>query len=100
MSALSADCGLNITHAAVDRHAGGVSANRAALRWPAANGNRIELTYADLQVESSRFAAVLTELEVKSGEVVAAYLGRVPALYVTALGAWRARWSQPLTSTG
>jgi acetyl-CoA synthetase len=91
MSDLSADCGSNITHAAVDRHAEGVSSNRAALRWPADNGNRIELTYADLQEESSRFAGVLAELGVKSGEVVACYTGRIPALYFTALGAWRAR---------
>ena len=89
MSDLSADCGLNITHAAVDRHAGGASGNRAALRWPAADGDRIELTYADLREESSRFAGVLAELGVKSGEVVAAYLGRIPALYFTALGTWR-----------
>jgi acetyl-CoA synthetase len=91
MDNLSAGCGLNITHAAVDRHAAGDSANRAALRFPADNGNRIELTYADLQEESSRFAAVLAGLGVKSGEVVASYTGRIPALYFTALGAWRAR---------
>jgi acetyl-CoA synthetase len=70
---------------------GGVSANRPALRWPATNGDRIELTYADLQEESSRFAAVLAGLGVEPGEVVAAYTGRIPALYFTALGAWRAR---------
>ena len=85
MDNLSAGCGLNITHAAVDRHAAGDSANRAALRFPADNGNRIELTYADLQEESSRFAAVLAGLGVKSGEVVASYTGRIPALYFTNL---------------
>ena len=91
MNDLSADCGLNIAHAAVDRHAAGVSAHHTALRWSATNGDRIELTYAGLKEESSRFAAVLAGLGVTPGEVVAVYAGRIPALYFTAFGTWRAR---------
>jgi acetyl-CoA synthetase len=91
MNGLTADCGLNIAHATVDRHATGVGCGRVALRWPEANGDRIEVTYADLREESSRFAGVLAGLGVKSGAVVAVYTGRIPALYFAALGTWRSR---------
>lgn len=91
MGDLFADCGLNITHAALDRQVENGKGDRVALRWPAANARRRELTYADLREESSRFACVLTGLGVKPGEVVATFIGRAPALYVAALGAWRAR---------
>ncbi|MFZ0614244.1 MAG: AMP-binding protein [Desulfobacterales bacterium] len=91
MSDLFADCGLNMTHAAVDRHVEKGGGDRVAMRWPAAVGQCREVTYAGLREESSRFAGVLAGLGIKPGEVVAAYIGRIPALYVTALGAWRAR---------
>jgi acetyl-CoA synthetase len=78
--------GLNIAHEAIDRHAAGPLAARAALRWIGKDGQRRDLTYGDLRRETSRFANVLRTLGVGKGERVFVLLGRVPELYVTALG--------------
>ncbi len=78
--------GLNLAHEAVDRHAAGPNADRIALRWLSAHGDDRDLTYADLAQASARFANVLEELDVGAGERVFVLLGRVPELYVAALG--------------
>ena len=79
--------GLNIAHEAVDRHAAGPRANRVAVRWLGRADERSEITYADLRRQTSRCANVLRSLGVGKGDVVATLLGRVPALYVSVLGA-------------
>jgi acetyl-CoA synthetase len=79
--------GLNIAHEAVDRHAHGPRARRAALRWLSKGGASRSLTYEELRSETSRFANLLRQLGVEKGDVVATVLGRVPELYVAALGA-------------
>lgn len=78
--------GLNIAHEAVDRHASGVGANRVALRLIAKDGTRRDLTYRDLRDETGRFANVLRSLGVSKGDPVAVLAGRIPELYVAALG--------------
>jgi acetyl-CoA synthetase len=78
--------GLNIAHEAVDRHAAGSGAGRLALRCIARSGARRDLTYAALSAESSRFANLLGRLGVGKGEVVATLAGRIPELYVAAIG--------------
>jgi len=45
-----------------------------------------EFTYGDLQEHSNRFANVLRRLGVGKGERVFALAGRIPALYIAALG--------------
>jgi acetyl-CoA synthetase len=79
--------GLNIAHEAIDRHAAGRLATRTALRWIGRTGERRAFTYEDLRAETSRFANVLQQLGVGRGDVVATLSGRIPALYVAALGA-------------
>jgi len=78
--------GLNIAHEAVDRHAASPLAGRTALQWLGRSGERRAFTYEDLRAETSRFANVLSALGIKRGEVVATLSGRIPALYITALG--------------
>ncbi|MGE3507526.1 MAG: acetate--CoA ligase [Vicinamibacterales bacterium] len=78
--------GLNIAHEAVDRHAAGPHPRRVALRWLGRNGARVELTYEDLRAQTNRFANVLRSRGVARGDVVAVLAGRVPELYVAALG--------------
>ena len=78
--------GLNIAHEAVDRHAAGAGASKVAIRWRGRAGERLDFTYADLRRDTSRFANALRALGVGKGDVVATLLGRVPPLYVTALG--------------
>ena len=78
--------GINIAHEAVDRHANGVSKNRVALRWIKKDRSFKDFTYADLKVLTSKFANVLEKLGVKKGDTVFSLAGRVPLLYVGALG--------------
>lgn len=77
---------LNIAYEAVDRHARGPLADTVALRFLPRHGELHELTYARLASETSRFAGVLRELGVQRGERVFVLAGRIPELYVAALG--------------
>jgi acetyl-CoA synthetase len=78
--------GLNIAHEAVDRHATGPRAGRVALRCVAKDGTRTDLTYADMREQTNRFANLLGALGVGRGDRVFSLLGRMPELYVAALG--------------
>jgi acetyl-CoA synthetase len=83
--------GLNIAHEAVDRHASGPRAGKLAIRWLGRDGARRDFTYADLAKTSSRFANALTTLSVQPAERVFVLAGRIPELYVAALGTLKAR---------
>jgi acetyl-CoA synthetase len=78
--------GLNIAHEAVDRHANGPRRDRTAIRWRGRHGAVRELAYAALAAETSRFANALRALGVGKGDAVFALAGRIPELYVAALG--------------
>ena len=79
--------GLNIAHEAIDRHTAGLHGNRLALRWISRAGARRDFTYDDLRGATNRFANVLTTLGVRKGDIVATLAGRIPGLYIAALGA-------------
>ena len=83
--------GLNIAHEAVDRHAAGGRSGHVALRWLGRRGEVREFTYGRLAALSNRFARVLRSLDVGPGDVVFALTGRIPALYVAALGTLKSR---------
>jgi len=78
--------GLNIAHEAVDRHVARGRGEKLALRWLSKDGQTRDFTYRDLREQAARFANVLTALGVKRGERVFTLLGRVPELYIAALG--------------
>ena len=78
--------GLNIAHSAVDRHAEGVRRDHVAIRWIGPTGTPADLTYRQLGESTNRFANVLRQLGVGSGDKVFTLLGRDPAQYITALG--------------
>jgi len=78
--------GLNIAYEAVDRQADGPLANALALRFLSKHRPPVELTYATLKLQTDRFANVLDGLGVKRGERVFVLAGRIPELYVAALG--------------
>ncbi|HSD79709.1 MAG TPA: acetate--CoA ligase [Solirubrobacteraceae bacterium] len=82
--------GLNIAHEAVDRHVAAGRGDVVALRWLGRGGERRELTYDDLRAASGRFAGVLRALGVAPRARVFALAGRIPALYVAALGTLKA----------
>jgi acetyl-CoA synthetase len=78
--------GLNIAHEAITRHATGARRDHTAIRWLGRRGETRDLTYADLERLSNRFANVLRSLGVGPGERVFTLLGRVPELYVAVMG--------------
>jgi acetyl-CoA synthetase len=78
--------GLNIAHEAVDRHVMRGRGSRVALRWIGKDNVVRDLSYADVAGGSARFANVLRGLGVARGERVFALMGRVPELYLAALG--------------
>src|SRR3972149_8936537 len=78
--------GFNLAHEAVDRHANGALRNHLAIRWLAKDGRVVDFTYGDLQRETNRFANLLRELGIGKGDRVFALAGRVPELYIAALG--------------
>jgi acetyl-CoA synthetase len=86
LDGLPGGAGLNIAYEAVDRHAAGARSGRVALCWLSKDGARRLYTYADLARETSRFANVLTQLGVGRGDPVAVLTGRIPALYIAAIG--------------
>jgi len=81
---------LNIAHEAVDRHLGNGNADKVALRWISRDGARTDYSYRDLIGETARFANVLRHIGVERGERVYSLLGRVPDLYIAALGTLKA----------
>lgn len=85
------DRGLNIAHEAVDRHAAGPRAAAIALRWLGKRGEVREFDYRSLAALTNRFANVLGRLGVGPGDVVASVIGRVPELWIAALGTLKHR---------
>ncbi|MGD0289241.1 MAG: acetate--CoA ligase [Candidatus Binataceae bacterium] len=83
--------GLNITYEAVDRHAEKVLRDHLALRWLGKRGEIRDFTYADLRALTNRFANVLKHLGLSSGERVFMLTGRIPELYISALGTLKNR---------
>ncbi len=82
--------GLNIAHEAMDRHVAAGHGRKTAIRWLGKSGERRDITYADLQRDMAKFAAMLHKLGLGEGDRVFSLLGRVPELYVTVLGTLKA----------
>jgi acetyl-CoA synthetase len=78
--------GLNIAYEAVDRHADGPLSETIALRWIRKDKSVSELRYSDLRKRTAQFANVLGSLGVEKGDTVFSFAGRIPELYITALG--------------
>jgi acetyl-CoA synthetase len=78
--------GLNIAYEAVDRQAERGLRHCVALRFLSRRGSTRELTYGELAEATGRFAGVLDTLGVGRGERVFVLAGRIPELYIAALG--------------
>ena len=92
--------GLNIAFEAVDRHLDDGLADKVAIRWIGRDLGVQDFSYRQLAACSSRFAHLLQRLGVAPGERVFSLLGRVPELYVAALGTLKAgRVFSPLFSS-
>jgi acetyl-CoA synthetase len=76
--------GLNIAWEAVERHAAN---DRLAFRFLSAEGGKRDVSFAELARLTNRFANVLRGLGVGKGDRVFILAGRIPELYIAALGA-------------
>ena len=83
--------GLNIAHEAVVRHAQSARRDHVAIRCLDRHGIGEDVTYAQLDERSNRFANVLATLGVQPGERVFALMPRTAELYVVALGTLKHR---------
>jgi acetyl-CoA synthetase len=83
--------GLNIAFEALDRHVRAGDGDALALRFLAKSGEHLELSFRALSERAARFANLLERLGVTKGERVFALAGRIPALYIAALGTLRHR---------
>jgi acetyl-CoA synthetase len=80
---------LNVSYNCVDRHVEAGRGDRVAFHWEGEPGDTRTVTYADLQAEVSRFAAVLRSLGVAKGDRVAIYMPMIPELPVAMLACAR-----------
>jgi acetyl-CoA synthetase len=80
---------INACENCVDRHADGPLGSKTALIWEGEPGETRTLTYAELKTEVEQFAAALTGLGVKPGDVVAIYMPLVPEAVVAMLACAR-----------
>jgi len=78
--------GLNIAYEALDRHLTQGHGDRLALRWLGKDGTVRDFTYVELSAQTGRFASVLQSLGIGRGDRVFSLMGRLPELYIAALG--------------
>ena len=83
--------GLNIAHEAVDRHAASPRCDRVAIRWISKARASQDFSYAQLRDLTNRFANVLGRLGVGKADRVFVLAGRIPELYIAALGTLKNR---------
>lgn len=91
LSGLPGAAGLNIAHETIDRHTEGPQRDRVALLWVSKGGDVRNYTYAQMHELTARFANLLQGLGVGKGDSVFTLLGRIPELYITAIGTWKNR---------
>ncbi|MCK9994606.1 MAG: acetyl-CoA synthetase, partial [Alphaproteobacteria bacterium] len=80
------DGGLNIAYEAVDRHVRHGLGAKTAIRWISKDKVRRDICYAELSTGTDRFANALKALGVGKDDAVFVLAGRVPELYIAALG--------------
>ncbi len=80
---------LNVAYNCVDRHVEDGHGDQVAIRFEGEPGDRLDITYAQLQVEVSKAAHALTELGIAAGDRVAIYLPMIPEAIVAMLACAR-----------
>jgi acetyl-CoA synthetase len=82
--------GLNIAHEALDRFVNAGKGEVVALRWIRKDMQTQDFSYLELKLLTNRFANLLSRLGILKGETVYSLLGRLPELYISALGSLKA----------
>ena len=81
---------LSITYNCVDRHVEAGNGGKVAYYWEGEpDGERREVTFADLQRETTKLANALRSLGVRKGTPVGIYMGMVPETAVAMLSCAR-----------
>jgi acetyl-CoA synthetase len=78
--------GLNIAHEAITCHSQTHLKDTLALRFIQKDRSFHDFTYSELEKKTSKFANVLENLGIQKGERVFSLMGRIPELYIVALG--------------
>jgi acetyl-CoA synthetase len=79
----------NIAHNCLDRHLTSARKNKAAIIWEGEPGDERILTYQALHREVCKFANVLKQIGVQTGDRVAIYMPMVPELPIAMLACAR-----------
>src|SRR6201986_4629478 len=80
---------LNASYNCLDRHVLEGRGERVAFHWHGEEGDRREITYAELLAEVQRFANALKDLGVRRGDVVGISLPMIPEVVVAMLACAR-----------
>ena len=80
---------LNVTQNCLDRHLDNWRKNKAAIIWEGEPGDTRVLRYQDLHREVCRFANVLKQLGVETGDRVTLYMPMIPELAIAMLACAR-----------
>ena len=79
----------NASYNCLDRNLAAGLGNRTAILWEGEPGDTRKLTYADLHREVCKFANVLKQLGIESGDRVSIYMPMVPELAIAMLACAR-----------
>lgn len=80
---------INVSYNCIDRHLESERRNKAALIWEGEPGDTRVLRYQDLHREVCKFANVLKNLGVESGDRVTLYMPMIPELTIAMLACTR-----------
>ena len=80
---------LNVSYNCLDRHVEAGNGDRVALHWEGEPGDTRTITYAELLADVSRFANVLSDLGVETGDRVCIYMPMIPEAVVAMLACTR-----------
>jgi len=80
---------INASAQCLDRHVAAGNGGRVAYHWRGEEGERRDVTYAELLDSTRRFANALKDLGVEKGDVVGIYLPMIPEVAVAMLACAR-----------
>ncbi|MBS1844834.1 MAG: acetate--CoA ligase [Actinobacteria bacterium] len=80
---------INASAQCLDRHVAAGNGERVAYHWRGEEGERRDVTYAELLASTERFANALKDLGVDKGDVVGIYLPMIPEVAVAMLACAR-----------
>ncbi len=80
---------LNVAYNCVDRHVEAGLGDRVAFHWRGEEGEERDVTYADLHRDVQRFANVLKDHGIETGDIVGIFLPMIPEVVVAMLACAR-----------